>query len=292
VAFNPVGEPDGKITVNGNRIRIQDFVLFGRDDIYTLASDAVIYMLKTGPAGFASAKVVSAADFLKTSSYNYQQCNTYIVAGDNNTIKGLYIVEAQPDTVYAGIVKFAGEVGQKYIIELLDGRQFELLDKTELPDPPLPDDDEWWFDYGLPVSSFISFRLTEDNKIYQINLLMWQDAPGETARWTPSINASFPGYIVETGTLKNIYAHSVVTTIGNKTLYLNFDGDTDKTVYFDFTTQNMFGAVSDLTHIYSTTEAAANPNITATNVTYIYDPVTQTVLYCFITNDTSFPTWW
>jgi len=280
VDFNPIWELDGTITVNGNRIRITKPGLGGSDDIYTLADDAVIYMLTTGPSGFASAKVVTAADFLKTASYNFQQCNIFKSTPDNNTIKVLYVVEAQPNTIYTGIVKFAGEVGQQYIVELTDGRTFELLNRNELPDPPLPDDGAWWPD-GLPVSSFISFRLTADNKIYEIRLLMWQYAPGKTMTWDPNIAATFPGYVMETGTFDYIYTHSVVTTIGGKTLYLNFDGDTDKTVYFDFTTADMKGKPCTMANIYSVADVPPT-----TNVTYIYDPVTQTILYCFITDFT------
>ncbi len=55
-------------------------------------------------------------------------------------------------------------------------------------------------------------------------------------------------------------------------------------MYFDFTTNDMKGKPCTMANIYSVADVPPT-----TNVTYIYDPVTQTILYCFITDFTPPP---
>ncbi len=274
VDFAPSVAISSIITTNAaqSRVTIQDLVA-GTSDIYTLASDAVIFLLTTNAANrFASVKLVSAADFLAGARYQSQQYAIYKGFGDNNTITGLYLVNCvDADRLSVGLAVKASILEGKSVITLVDGSQFEVVGDGEL--------------FNAYVPSFIAFKINADGKMFDVQPIARKDAAtGTTEIFQSVFNATYGAggrMVMGIGTFQDIYKNSIVDNAANVnaggTLFMSSD-----VLFYNFN----INAPTAVTALVSDTEAARD-GLAATNLVYVYDSLTHELAFVFVVGATT-----
>lgn len=274
VDFAPTIAVSSIITTNAaqSRITINDLTT-GASDIYTLASDAVIFLLSTNAANrFASVKLVSAADFLAGARYQSQQYAIYKGFGDNNTITGLYLVNCvDADRLSVGLAVKSSILEGKSVVTMVDGSQFEVVGDVEL--------------FNARVPSFIAFKINADGQMFDVQPIAAKDmGTGLTDVYQSVFNATYGAggrMVMGIGTFDEIYKNSIVDNAANTnaggTLFMSSD-----VLFYNWITN----APTSVTSIISNTEAARD-GLAATNLVYVYDSVTHELAFVFVVGATN-----
>lgn len=264
VDFLPTSRVSSMIKCNAALGRVEVFA-GARHDIYTLASDAVIYMLTKDNLGkFVDAKVVSAADFLATASYQCNQLAVYKYAPNGNTINGLYLVNAvSADQKAVAIVTKAST-------KLIDGEPCYVLGTAdaELLTVDATGSREL-ANAGVP--SFIGYKTNSDGKVFDVVPIVHQAGEYTIIADVDIAGLLGAGYEMEYGQFADIYTTSVVDEYG-QTLFMG-----EGVQFFDFT-KNAATDITKIVEINNGTGAAA------TDLIYIYNAISHELAYVFVAN--------